>query len=530
MLYDSRGNAIPERTAARPSAGPTVTWEPSDRYDTDVSRALTPARVDGILTNANSGDIEEQCKLSVEIEEKNWDIAQAVGTRRLAVAGLDWELLPPEGDDSAKAAEIAAAAEQMLRSPSWDVDDEFDTFHEALFWDLQSALLPGFSVVELIWSKGLTELTGFQHIEQRHFTFLESRKPLLVTRDHPMGFELPASKFATHYYRARPGARCRGGLIRPLAWLHTFFTIGWKDLNTFIERYGMPFLIARVNQESWDKDRNRIKYLIQNFGPAGGAVFSESVQTELMQASPNTGDVYFRLLEYAGDAITKTVLGQTATSSDGGGLSNDNAQADVRQDLLESDCHALEATVRSQILRNWTRWNYGDDAPVPRLHLKCEPTEDLKQRAEVAKTLNDAGLEWDEQEASDVFGMTLRRRQETVELSAPIGAAADSAAMSAEPPMDAVEDAAAVALARFLRGNGLQEWFGPLQSRLDRLASITDDDQFRAAAIAMVADLPTLQQEMDTETFEQLLEQLTYAQAAEGQAAKAAELTGKQRS
>ena len=272
MLYDAHGKPLPDAAPAKPVAGSMVGWEPSDRADADVSRNLTPALVDRILTSANGGDTSDQCQLALEIEEKNWDIAQAVQTRRLAVAGLSWEILPPEGDDSAQATRIAEEAEQMLRSPRWDADDEFDTFDEALFHSLQGALLPGFAVVELIWSGGGAELLGFQEIEQRHFTFRESRRPLLITRDDPNGIELDRAKFAIHYHRARPGARCRGGLIRPLAWLDVFARTNIKDLLTFIERYGMPFLMANVGQDAWNKDRNRIAHLIRNFGSAGGDV------------------------------------------------------------------------------------------------------------------------------------------------------------------------------------------------------------------------------------------------------------------
>ena len=90
MIYDPHGNELPELPVATPPRGVSVTWEPSDRATTDVSRSLTPAKVDSILRSANAGSTADQSALSMELEEKSWDIAQAVQTRRLAVAGLDW--------------------------------------------------------------------------------------------------------------------------------------------------------------------------------------------------------------------------------------------------------------------------------------------------------------------------------------------------------------------------------------------------------------------------------------------------------
>ena len=242
MLYDATGKPIPDTAPRPPSPGVHVAWEPSDRYDSDVSRALTPSRVDAIMTSANSGDIEDQARLATEVLEKNWDIFQAVQTRRLAVAGLEWEILPPEGDDSGFAARVAADVMEALSPPQCD-NAAFDTFHEAMVYEMMGALLPGFSVIEMIWAEGGSRIVGFQGIEPHHFAFRDSRRPRLITRDEPDGMALPPVKFVYHRHRARSGDPARGGLIRPLAWLHCFFSIEIRDLLTCGGRYGKPVLM-----------------------------------------------------------------------------------------------------------------------------------------------------------------------------------------------------------------------------------------------------------------------------------------------
>lgn len=554
MLYDTYGRPLPEATLKAPRPGIMVRSESGDAYSTDESRALTPAKVDEILTAANTGDIERQAKLAVEIEEKSWDIAQAVQTRRLAVAGLPWSIEPQENDDDTTAAEIAEAAEAMLRAVPWDATGELDTFDEALRYGLQGALLPGFAVGELVWSRGGAELLGFAEIEQRHFRYHDEtgrllNRPRLVTSTDPRGIDLPAGKFVAHHHRARPGARCRGGLIRPLAWLHCFSRVNLTDLLTFIERYGMPFLMLRVSPDAWQTERTKLAALVANFGPAGGAVLTENVQSELLQASNSTGDVYFRLLEYIERAVTKVVLGQLASSSEATGLSGGDAQSDVRQDLLEADCRALEATVRAQILTPWVAWNYGPEASVPRLHLKCEPVEDIKATAETAAALATAGLEWDEEEASERTGMKLRRRAPAPAMplggfAAPAGQARaeaakaeqvpaakadeDSTALSAEGQAEGAADAAGEALAEFLGGQGLRQWLGPLQAAIEAAVGEPDPEAFRRKVLALSDDLPGMMRSMDTRGLEALLEGTIYRAAAEGKAAEAARLAAKE--
>lgn len=433
MIYDAQGRPVADVAVKAPRPGVYVERESADAYTFGESRELTPEKVDAILMAANSGDTERQAKLSGEIEEHDWDIAQAVQTRRLAVAGLKWSIEPTEDDDDPKAEEISEAAEAMLRAVRYDGTDELASFAGALCGGLQGALLPGFAVLELVWGKGGQELQGLQEIEPRHFIFRDETgrllsRPRLRTTAEPNGVDLAHGKFVVHYAQARPGARCRGGLIRPLAWLHCFSRVNMIDLLTFIERYGMPFVVAKVGQEAYATERTKLKALVRAFGPAGGAVLSEHVETELLQASNTSGDVYFRLLQYVGDAVTKVVLGQLATAGEAGGFSKGGEQGKVRQDLLEADCRALEETVRTQILRPWVMWNYGPTAPIPRLHLHSEPPEDVKATADTAAALYNAGLEWDEEEASERMGMKLTRK-----------APAPAPVFGAPPPMTGEE-------------------------------------------------------------------------------------------
>jgi len=533
MLYDGHGKEIPETSP--PPAGQLVHWEPSDRYDTDESRALTPSKVDRIMRDANAGDIEAQAKLAAEIEEKNWDIAQALQTRRAAVAGLEWEALPPDGDDSALAKNVAADVEEILRTPQYDTD-EWDTFEEAVTYELMGALLPGFAVTEIIWGKGGKTIQGFSGIEQRHFTFRESRRPLLVTTDQSSGVELARNKFIYHRYRARSGDATRGGLIRPLAWLDVFQRLNMKDLLRFVERYGMPFLVAKIDDSAWERDRNRIKYLIQNFGSDGGAVFTKAVETELLQAVGNQGDVYFRLLEYCGDATTKVVLGQLATSGDAGGFSKGQAQENVRQDLLEMDCRGIDATLTAQLARPWVVFNHGPTAPVPKLHHKCEPPEDLKAEAEVIEILSRAGKTVADEEIEERFGYKLQQppaendKQPSKNDKQPPGKSADAAAMSAESSaIDRAGDVADAALSGFLAGKGLSEWFGPLQVAIAvALRGEPNETEFRDRVQDLVSDLPGLYDKMDSSEFEDTLSQTIFAATAQGKAGRAAELAGRE--
>lgn len=390
------------------SGKPCAVSETSDREILDVSRGLTPEKIDRIMLAANSGDIRDQCRLAQELMEHNADIMQAMSTRKNAVIGCGWHLEP--GDGSPDAGRAAELLEKQLQECG-DGDDA-DTF-EDLLEDLLGALLPGFAVSEILWIKGGGgTIGGFHHIEQKNFTFTDGFTPKLVTSDHPVGELIDRRRIIYHKLRIHGSDPVRGGLIRPLAWLHCFKNITEKDLLGFIERHGMPFIAAKVDEAAFEKEKNLVKRLVRSFGTSGGGIFTKNVELQLLE-SKNDGIVFNRLLEYLEKAVNKVILGQTASSGESAGLSKGDAQSKVRQDILESDCRMLQRTINSQLLKPMCSYLFGDRTAPPKLVIACAAPEDTLQLATVIKTIHDAGYETDLDEVGKRLNLKLTRRVES---------------------------------------------------------------------------------------------------------------------
>lgn len=539
MIYDRFGREIKEPAAARQSFGQRVFIEPSDRSDYDISRGLTPAKVDQIMIAANGGEPADLCRLCLELEEKNWDIFHALQTRHDAVMGIDWQVTP--GGDQPADKKAAEAFDAVLKSAGGL--NGLDSFN-SLLSDLMSALLPGFAVSEIVWRKG-GGVSGFSFVGQQFFTFRDGPAPRLITRDNPGGIELEPYKFIVHKHRRRGGDVTRGGLIRPLAWLHCFANLNVKDLLSFVERYGMPFLVAKVDNETWQNERSVLKQLIRNFGPSGGGVFTHSTEFELLQAANNTGDVYFKLLEYVGQAITKVVLGQTATAGDGGGWSNDGAQAQVRQDILESDCDALADTVTMQLAAPWTMFTQPPGTAAPQVEMLSAPPEDTVKKYEALKARYDTmgvAVRGGGLTPSEDLEEAIREELELPKMppevkafwaknkgvrapitlkdapqppSPPVPGSKDSIAMAAEPagPADAAEKMISELTENTLRGllsdgEALAGFYRPLTAAVrEAFAGLNPDDpelekKFIAAADGFFAKYPALYEQIDTRRIE----------------------------
>jgi len=392
-----------------PVPGSWTADEASDRSRWLQTAEYTPMNVSRILEAANEGDVAELAVAAREIQERNWEVIMAMQVRKSALTGLEWGVEPGDGRDASKEAADAFAA--ALKS-SGD-EPGLASFHE-LVDHLMDAVIAPLAAAEIVWGAG-GSLAGFRPIGAWHFTFRGSETPLLVTDDKPKGVPLPPAKFIVHTHGGF-GDRARAGLIRTLIWLHVFQNYPVKDLVSFVERYGMPFVVAKVDRSAWENERGVMRSLIRSFGPNGGGVFTKSTELELLQASNSGGDVYFKLLEYTSRAITKVILGQLASSSESSGLSGGDAQSRVRSDLLEADARSIEAAIRKQLAAPWTEFNYGDAAAVPVLRFRDSAQEDRAVFAGIVETLHRAGLEADPEEISARFGISLTRKASAPEV------------------------------------------------------------------------------------------------------------------
>ncbi len=482
-----------------------VVITPEDRYRYSTPASYTPARLYALFQAANSGDIEQLCLCGREILERNWDIQGAMDQRADALCGVGWEILPGGPGEAAKQAAEGFAAALDETGLSLGFTDRPETFQELLRNLLDGVILP-FSAAEIVWKEG-GAIEGFQTIEPHCFTLRDSMIPRLVTDEFPDGMELVPDQFIIHQHRRRPDP-ARGGKIRVLAWLHCLQNWPLKDLFSFIERFGMPFVVARVDQNTWENEREVLQRIIRSFGPDGGGVFTNSTEIQLLNAANTGGDnVYFRALEFCHDAIYTLLVGQLASSGDSAGMSNGDAQSAVRQDILEADARAIESTIRAQIAAPWTRFQFGDGVPVPKIHFKVEPPEDEKAtadkllvRAQTIQTLASSGFIPELEEVSKIFSLPMRYeppqtgfgQQGSLGLATEVQRLWDETGGVRKPltlkeptPLPAGN---AVGLSADKSdksdlsdlSDALTEWLGPLAAELDQLSADTEisDEEF----------------------------------------------------
>ena len=332
----------------RPDTREVAVAQVSDKYSEYPSNGLTPVKLAEIFREADAGDVLRQMELFEEMEEKDPHLFSQLQTRKNAVTGLDFEVIP-FGDEPLDK-EIADFIEEQIL---WGYDEghvvvqDIKTRHQKrFFWD----------------------------------TLDDSFK--VRTKDAPEGILLPANKFIVHKYKARSGHTSRAGILRVVAWMYLFKNYDLKDWASFAEIYGLPLRLGKYAPGASDSDKAALMQALIQIGSDAAGIIPDGTSIDFITTEKtSSSDLYERLARYCDEQISKAILGQTLTSDSGGGsYAQSKTHNDVRHDLTVADCKALASTLRCI-------FNFGEDKRIPYIRFDCEESEDLTQTATILGTL-----------------------------------------------------------------------------------------------------------------------------------------------
>src|SRR3990170_4564640 len=133
----------------RPRPGRAIVARKEDSVRDYPSAGLTPSRLAAIFKEADDGSLSTAMELFEQMEEKDAHLFSIANTRRLALTGLDWQVVSAsearDGVDRNMAEETAAYCREALTG--------METFEEAL-QHLSLAIGRNISVAEIVWDGG----------------------------------------------------------------------------------------------------------------------------------------------------------------------------------------------------------------------------------------------------------------------------------------------------------------------------------------------------------------------------------------
>jgi phage gp29-like protein len=399
QLLDARGQPVKKAELKTEVSRATIggVRSPISGYPAD---GLNPSRLANILREADAGDAIRYLELAETIEERDAHYLGVLGTRRRAVSQMPFTV--EAGDDTP----VAEAHAKMVRD--WLKRDELT---EEVF-DILDTIGKGYSMSEIIWdtSEGQWMPARLEYRDPRWFRFdrIDLKTPLMLD-ENGVELPLPAFKFIFAQIRAKSGITLRSGLARVAAWGWMFKAYTQRDWAIFTQTYGQPLRVGKFGPGASEADKDTLFLAVSNIAGDCAAIIPESMTIDFVETS-NVGassDLYLKRADWLDQQISKAVLGQTATTDAvTGGLGSGKEHREVQKSIQTADARALAAIINRDLIRPWMQLNFGPLKVYPRLKIEEPDQEDLVNLASAIGELVDRGLEVDQGEIRDKYGLS----------------------------------------------------------------------------------------------------------------------------
>lgn len=351
---------------------------------------LDPSRLAAAFSSADQGFITDQASLFELVEEQDPHIFAELAKRRRAVTGLGWQLHPPKDASQAEIDRTEELADMLRNIPR---------FEDAQY-DLTDAIGKGFAALEIEWKTGSTWLPQALHwVPQRMFQVDRDTGAIQFLK---MGLPeaLREWGWVVHEHRAKSGYIEQAALFRVLAWTYAYKAYNVRDMQRFLEVYGLPLRLGKYPAGIAPKQRDELLKAVRNIGNDGAGVVPSTMSIDFIQATKTgTVDDFLNAVGYWERKQSMAILGGTLTSQADGKTSTNALGAihdKVRREIMLHDVRQIEPTMNGQVVRPVALINGMFPADrLPTFGYQTEETVDQAKMVDVLVKAADVGMEID---------------------------------------------------------------------------------------------------------------------------------------
>lgn len=348
---------------------------------------LDPVRLARAFASADQGYVADQAALFEMIEEQDAHIFAEMAKRRRAVTGLGWALTPPKDADQSEI-DRTAELENMLR--------EIPRFEDAQY-DITDAIGKGFAALEFRWATGETWLPSeLIWVPQRMFQVDREAGALQYLK---AGLPEPLREWGwvVHQHKARSGYIEQAALFRVLAWTYAYKAYNVRDMQRFLETYGLPLRLGKYPAGIDRKERDVLLKAVRNIGNDSAGVVPDTMSIDFIEAQKGRVGDFIDAIEYWEAKQSMSILGGTLTSQADGKTSTNAlgvVHNEVRREIMLHDARQIEPTLSAQIAKPIALINglFTEDR-LPSFTYLTEETADQKNMVEVLAKGVDLGME-----------------------------------------------------------------------------------------------------------------------------------------
>lgn len=365
-------------------------------------RGLTPERLSQYLEEFDAGFLRQAAITWDKIERRDFTLRAVAPKRKKAAARHGWEIATVSNVSESQQA-LAQKQVQAL-TYFYNTLTATDAIRpdqtgglSLLVRQMMDAQGKYFAVHEIVWQPKLDGLSAqFVFCPLWWFEATTGKLRYLDSEAQLYGRDLASGQWLVTVGEGLMEASS-------VAWM--FKHLSLQDWVACCEKFGTPFLDAATTASPGSAEWDALVDYVQNFGPDGGGVRSQSATITPIQISASAGEMFSKMVENMDRALTILWRGGDLSTSSG----KDRAGASLQQeesDILESDDAALiEETLATQVSRNVITWTCGAEAPVlAYLKFRHAPQQNLSQDLQIDSFLLNAGAPLEIKNALERYG------------------------------------------------------------------------------------------------------------------------------
>jgi len=316
-------------------------------------------------------------------------VGSALQTRKLAVVGKEWEVLP--ATEKRQDVKIAEYVKEVLKSIN------YDGYRMAAL----SGIVLGFKPAEIMWgySEGDVYIEKIIPRASKRFVFDKDHKLRLLTISNMIeGEELPDRKFQVFVNPSDNGSPYGDGLGRLLYWPVWFKKNAIKFWMIFAEKFGSPTTIGKYPQGTSKEQQDALLAALEAIQQETAIKIPDNMAIEYLEAQrAGTVNTYESLCDYMDRQIAQIILGQTLSSEIGssGSYAAARIHEEVRKDYIKADADNLCEAENNQLIRWIVDYNFPPPDRrhgYPKVWIRYEEEKDTKPLAERDEILARMGV------------------------------------------------------------------------------------------------------------------------------------------
>ncbi|SDO03778.1 Mu-like prophage protein gp29 [Desulfonauticus submarinus] len=334
------------------------------------SRSMDFQTVMGLLPNPDPVLKKKSIDISVY---KDLLIDSRVGgcvrSRKAGILKLEWFL---DGGTSRARKEISAYFKDL---------DIYRIMSEML-----DGVLFGYKPLEIIWDRGKFILPkDIIGLPQRWFGFDEDGKIRFLSKDAPMqGEEVPEKKLLLVTSEASYENPYGKPLLSEVFWPVTFKRGGYKFWITFLEKYGLPYLIGKVPVGTSDDKKNELLSSLSKMVMDAVAVIEENSSIDILSTQgKGNSSLFSEFLKELNAEISISILGQNLTTEvREGSRAAAQVHQTVREDLIIADKMLIKKAFNTLI--KWIcELNFNSEPPEFKFIEEDDPQTEWAERDDI---------------------------------------------------------------------------------------------------------------------------------------------------